>query len=147
MRLKQDIERKIRSKEAEIAQYEAELSELQRQIEMARAYIQGLKDILPKVAKQTKGPQGTHDNELRPGSAADKARKAIKRIGQPLHIGQLVVLMGKENTKKNRLSLAGTLARCVREKIVFTRPAPNTFGLLEFEEQELAEEVPEDFGK
>ena len=47
------------------------------------------------------------------------------------------------NTKNNRLALGGTLARYARNKIIFTKTAPNTFAAFNGDSQE---EPPEDFG-
>ncbi len=79
-----------------------------------------------------------------------QARDAIAAAGKPLHIAELLPAMGKENTQQNRLSLGGSLARCVREGVVFSRPAPNTFGLLSMPETSpppMQEKLPEGFGQ
>ncbi len=47
-----------------------------------------------------------------------------------MHIGALVTAIGIENTKNARVSLVGSLGAYVRKGLVFTRPAPNTFGLV-----------------
>lgn len=45
------------------------------------------------------------------------------------------------------MSLAGTLSGYARDGKVFTKTAPNTFGLLEFKSvQREEEELPEEFG-
>ena len=40
--------------------------------------------------------------------------------------------VGEEETAANRATLSGSLSAYVRKGEVFTRPAPNVFGLVEF---------------
>ena len=90
------------------------------------------------------------------GSAVAEARKSIRSEGRPLHIDELLRSMGKPVTRASRASLAGSIAAYVRRDEIFTRPAPNTFGLVELEranqEDEPASEeapsdaLPDDFG-
>lgn len=51
--------------------------------------------------------------------------------GHALHIEELVKAIGKEPTRDNRVSLSGSLNSYVKKCQIFTKPAPNTFGLLE----------------
>lgn len=154
MALTQEIQRRIKAKEAEVSRLEDDIQELRMRISAAQAYVQGLKDILPKVAKE-EGVTGEEDKtvELRPGSAPDMVRALLEQKGAPMHITAILAALGREPTKSNRLSLSGTLARLVRENMVFTRPAPNTFGLMSMQSKVnkdllIPEElVPEDFGK
>jgi hypothetical protein len=73
---------------------------------------------------------------LRPGTSVDKAYRAIKTAGKPLQINEILKAIGRTADKKNRLSLSGSLAHYVRAEEIFTRPAPNTFGLMELERGE-----------
>jgi hypothetical protein len=45
----------------------------------------------------------------------------------------LLKAMGREVNRKNKTGVSGSLAAYVRRGEVFTRPKPNTFGLLELE--------------
>ena len=58
--------------------------------------------------------------------------------------------MGKKVTRDTKASLAGSLAAYVRKGEIFTRPAPNTYGLVELghneHEDELEEQPPTGFG-
>jgi hypothetical protein len=150
MGLSQEIQRRIRNKETEIASIERQILDLRVKQESAKAYIQGLQDILPKAAREDDIADGK-PVELRPGTLLALAREALRAAGKPLHIGDLLIAMNKENTPQQRLSLGGSLARAVRENAVFTRPGPNIFGLLEMPEAQVAkteeEELPEGFGK
>lgn len=85
--------------------------------------------------------------ELRYGTAVAKARDLIKSAGHPLHITDILKGLGKPVDTKSKLSLSGSLAGYVREGQIFNRPAPNTFGLIEFPISNGSEEIPDDFGK
>jgi len=68
---------------------------------------------------------------LRPGTALANAQAAILRAGKPIHIAEILKTLGKEDTKKNRVGLAGSLATYARQGKIFTKPGPNIFGLVE----------------
>jgi hypothetical protein len=60
---------------------------------------------------------------------------------------EILKALGKPSDKEHRMSLAGTLSGYARDGKVFTKTAPNTFGLLEFKSvQREEEELPEEFG-
>jgi hypothetical protein len=106
---------------------QAELADLDMRIREGRAYIQALQDsmkILPREA-------GEGQPELRPDSALAKTREFIRNSGKPLHITEILKLLGKPTDKKNRVSIAGTLSSYARSHKIFTKTAPNTFGLIE----------------
>lgn len=152
MGLTQDIERLIQEKESEISKLKHGMTEINIKIEAAKAYIQGLRDILPRAQKEgerAKRARVAPPSELRSGSAPALVKELLESRGAPLHIGQIVESIGKENTKENRVSLGSTLARYVRDGVIFTRPAPNTFGLKEMTVETAhtnGEDLPEDFG-
>lgn len=123
MGLREDLTRRIERKKAEIA-------ELETQVRLAREYLQALEDtfrLVPKDASSSVDPAAT----LRPGTALAKARDAIRKAGRPLHINELLNAIGKGTSRNERAGLSGTLAAYVRRGEIFTRPAPNTFGLAE----------------
>lgn len=123
MNLKRDIEKKIERKQAEIRDWEMRIRE-------ANAYVQALQETLKMLPRETTEPT----RALRPGTSVDKAYRAIKMAGKPLQINEILKAIGRTADKKNRLSLSGSLAHYVREEEIFTRPAPNTFGLIELNE-------------
>jgi hypothetical protein len=128
MGLREELEKRIDRKLAEIREFEDRLRE-------ARAYLQGLQDTLKLVPRETLG-----DNDevvLRNGSNIAKAREVLRLTGKPMHIIDLLKAMNQPTDKKNRLALGGSLAAYVRRSLVFNRPAPNTFGLLEFDQKRL----------
>jgi len=118
------IDERIRKKEQEIHDLELRLRE-------AKAYIQALNDVVRLMPRGES--ESAESTDLRPGSLMAKARDAIRKAGQPLHISDLLKATGKEPTRKNRASLGGSISAYVRRGEVFTRPRPNTFGLVELE--------------
>ena len=136
MDLRQRFEDRIRKKEQEIQSLESQLGE-------AKAYIQAMQDAL-KLLPRENGKEGTSEGLLKPGSAVYKSMQLLKNSGRPMHIVEILQGIGEQNTKKLRLSLGGSLARYVRNKQVFTRTRPNTFGLMSM--QDTSEEPPDDFG-
>jgi hypothetical protein len=102
--------------------------------------------LLPKDTVTTKAAA---EQALRPGSAVAKAREAILKAGKPLHITEILKAIGRPVDKGNRVSLSGSLSGYVKRGEIFTRPAPNTFGLAELNHDELSveeTEPPEGFG-
>ena len=132
MNLKRDLEKKIERKQAETRDWEMQIRDLEMRIREANAYIQAHLETLKILPRESAEPNRT----LRPGTSVDKAYRAIKVAGRPLQINELLKAIGRPADKKNRLSLSGSLAHYVREEEIFTRPAPNTFGLMELESGE-----------
>jgi hypothetical protein len=123
--IKEELQKRIERKVEEIREMEIRLRE-------AQSYLTALQDmskLLPRDQNATQDPSQV----LRPGSAVARAREAIKRAGKPLHITEILNAIGSEADKKNRISLGGSLSGYSRRGEIFTRPAPNTFGLLEFQ--------------
>lgn len=128
---------------------EAEIQSLESQLSAAKAYLQALQDVL-KVLPRKQGGAQAGSTLLRPGSMVALAKGAILRHGGPMHISQLLREIGKEATREDRASLSGSLSAYVRKGEIFTRPAPNQFGLVELGGNETASsaaEPPEGFGE
>jgi len=121
----QVIENKIRKKEAEIRALEAKL-------QAARIYVQALSD----VRRELDGDEA----DLKAGSMVAMARDAIRKAGRPLHVDDILTAIGRSADSKS--SLTGSLAAYVRRGEVFTRPAPNTYGLVDLEALELDDALP-----
>ena len=129
MALRDDIQKRIDRKRAEMAELEAEIRD-------AKIYVQALEDTLKMLPREERG-EGVERSpapNIRTGSKVDKARQAILKAGQPLHVSQLLSAIGRPNNTGNRAALAGSLSAYARREEIFTRPAPNTFGLLELAE-------------
>jgi len=123
-----------------------EIKNLELQIEKARTYIEALQDsmrLLPKDAA------AASEATLRPDTALARTRDILRAAGKPLHINELLKALGSPADSKHKLSLGGSLANYVRKGQIFSRPAPNTFGLIEMDgkkEPKAEDEIPEEFG-
>ena len=121
-----------------------EVTELELRIREAKAYIQALEDSMKLLPRDN---SASVEHSLRPDSNLAKARDAIKKAGAPLPIADILKAIGKPQDKKHRVSLAGTLSGYARSGKVFTKTAPNTFGLIETNKVVTEEiELPEEFG-
>lgn len=136
---RRQIEAMVRRKEAEIQSLEAKIKE-------ARAYLQALQDVLrrfPRNSQDTVTPEAI----LRPGSLVAQARETILKQGKAMHVEQILKRLGRETTRENKIALGGSISAYVRKGSIFTRVAPNTFGLAEFNEAtDSPSEPPPDFG-
>ncbi len=127
-----------------------EIGRLEQQIRDAKVYMQAIQDSMRLLPKEVNG--STVERELRPGSALARVQEFLRVVSAPQHIDQILSALDKPNTKQNRVSLIGSLSGYVRDGRIFTKTAPNTFGLLEFEvsdgkAQELGIDLPDDFGR
>jgi hypothetical protein len=126
---REKIEERLRKKETEI-------QGLEERLRAARVYVQALQDVL-KLLRASENQDETEvatpekQSKLRAGSAVDQARQIILKRREPVHITALLEAMGKDTGSDSRVSLASSLAAYVRRGEIFSRPAPNTFGLLE----------------
>ncbi|HYH00082.1 MAG TPA: hypothetical protein VD837_13185 [Terriglobales bacterium] len=139
MGIRDNFQRLIDKKTQEIRDLELKLRE-------ANAYVQAIQDSMRLLPRDQEG--GTVDVELRAGTSLAKTRDVLKKAGAPLHVSEILKQIGRPTDKKSRVSLSGTLAGYVRAGKVFTRPAPNTFGLVEFGNTVTPEgdDLPEEFG-
>jgi hypothetical protein len=139
MNERKKVEERLRRKEAEIRAFE-------EQIRDAKVYMQALQDVLKLLPKDAE-EQSNAEAVLRSGSAVARAREVILRRKEPTHLNVLVQELGLELTREAKASLSGSLAAYVRKGEIFTRPAPNTFGLVELgHKDEAASSPPDDFG-
>lgn len=118
MNFASELDNKIEAKEQEIDQLRHALSQ-------AEAYLQALHDMRQMLPKQTAG--GEKAPRLR--SDVTRVREILKKEGKPMHVEELLTRLGKEKTAK--ASLTSALSTYVRRGQIFTRPGPNTFGLIE----------------
>lgn len=143
MGLREDILKKIEKKQAE-------LLERERSFEIERAsvlaYVQALQDTLKSLPRET--TEGSADRIFRRGSAMALTRGMILSQKRPLHITEILSGLGKPDDHKARASITGAIGAYVRRGEVFTRPRPNTFGLVELGHNATSdeEEPPADFG-
>ena len=131
--------------EAMVEKKEKEIQELEESIREAKVYLQALQDVLKKFPRETPEESAA---SLRPGSMVALARDNILVAKRALHVDEMLRMQGKELTRDNRTALGGSLSAYVRKGSIFTRPGPNTFGLVELEPRGTGtEEPPDDFGR
>jgi hypothetical protein len=125
MTARDEVQKRIDKKRTEIAELEAQLRD-------GKVYIQAMEEALRLLPREDgdSSPSQSSSGNLRPGSKVDRARDAIRSAGSALHIVDLVTALGIKNTQENRAALAGSLSAYARRNEIFTRPAPNTFGLI-----------------
>ena len=139
MGIKENIQKLVDRKAQEIEQ-------LEQAVRDARLYLQGLQDAMKALPKEN---VASEQRTLRSGTEVAKVKEILQQAKKPLHITEIIRLLGKTPDAKNRVSLSGSLSGYVREGQIFTRPAPNTFGLTEFENgnEGKSSPVPVTFGK
>ena len=115
-------------------------------ITQAESYIQGFEEAM-KMLPNDGVNGGSAVKTLRPGTKVARAREVLAKAGTPLHVNEILKAMGESQDRNNRTGLSGSIAAYVRQGEVFTRPAPNTFGLVEFASEPANDEPPADFGR
>jgi hypothetical protein len=109
-------------------------SELQ-QIEKA-AKLDGTVQISAKPKSRHGFTGGKRSRPIQPGSSVDRALLCLQAIGEPLTADQIVDIVNKSAPSLPRVkkdTLVSNLTRYVQHGDTFTRPAPNTYGLVEFD--------------
>ncbi len=140
MALREELIRRIDKKRKEI-------NELDAKLKAATSYLQALEDMFRLIPlgeePETEAPAaGQIESVLRTGSKTDRARDFLRAAGQPLHILKILEGMGEKTDNESRAALAGSLGAYARDGKIFTRTAPNTFGLIEFQETKPAPTTP-----
>ncbi len=120
MNLRREFEKLIEKKKVEIIEHE-------KMIAAAEAYIQAMGDALKKVPKD----DGSSPPPVRPGSDVEKIREAILLAGEPLHLNQIIAALGRPDDAETKAKVAGTLSWYIGKGRVFTKTAPNTYGLVD----------------
>lgn len=136
MALRDKFEERIKKKELEVQELESKTRE-------AKAYLQALQDSIKLLPKEEKVGVGSIVETLRSGSNVHKTYELLKKMGKPMHLNEILKAIGKGTSKTEKVNLAGSLGGYVRKGEIFTRPAPNTFGLISMED---ILEPPDDFG-
>lgn len=141
MGAREEIQKRIERKRAEIVSLEAQVRE-------AEIYIQALEDTLKILPKDTSNEplDSSVLTELRPGSRVAKARDFLRQAGQQLQVMEILKGIGEPPNAANRAGLSSSISAYVREGRIFTRPAPNTFGLVEFSVGTTKKGPPPGFG-
>jgi len=137
MGVRQEYEKRVDKKQREIAELEGQLRE-------SKAVLQAYLEFLRHLPQESGDGKTATGSGLRPGTDLYKAWQYLTKLGRPAYITELLKGIGKEPTKENRVSLSGNLSWHVRKGETFTRPKPNTFGLVGMSEEETELLSPED---
>jgi hypothetical protein len=137
---RKELEKRIAKRTEEVAEAERRRIDADKELASAKAYLQALIDMR-KLCPAERSSEEKASDSLREGSLMAKARDAIKAAGKPLHIADLMKAIGVEIKPQKKTSLAGSLSAYARKAKIFTRPAANTFGLIELEEADPPEEM------
>ncbi len=108
-----------------ISKKQLEIQELELKIAEARQFIKGLEEAIKLLPKEEPLVVA-----LRDGSDVYKAREAILAIGRPLHINELLKMLGKPDNDQAKASLTSTITNYVNKNKIFKRVAPATFGVI-----------------
>ncbi len=137
MSYRKELEKKIERKLSEISDWEHSIDE-------ARAFVDGLREALKMCPPDDDQPVS---DTLRPGSDMEKVRNILRVFGVPAPIDSIVKQMGKNYTDSMKAGLAGSLSSYAKKRKVFTKTAPKTFGLIEFNAAKPGVPVADEFIK
>lgn len=124
----------IEKAEAELSALHSEMSVIQDKINTQEAKLSGMREMMEFYPKDIPVAQKrpSSQTQLRPGSDMDKARIAIAAAGSSLHITKIMIAIGRDSEdKKARVSIGSSLQAYARDGKIFTKVAPNTFGLID----------------
>ncbi len=124
MTAREELEKLIEKKRDEIAAFRTKVRE-------SEVYIRALEEALQVLPRGR--VNGNAGGVLRQGSKAALARQAILAAGRPMHVDEILRAMKKRSTRSNRVGIGGSVSAYVRKGEIFSRPAPNTFGLIELQ--------------
>lgn len=99
------------------------------------AVLQRAKTIIKAKTPMESGEvaMGKGRNSIKPDSDPGRAWAALREAGGPLHVFEILKAIEKKTGKAPiRSSLVSALARYSKQKRIFYRAKPNTFGLLEW---------------
>jgi len=125
-----DLVEMIREKQARFQELAEEMAVLRKELEAARALLsegQTPRRVVRHAGRRPKGQE-----PIKPDSSAGLALKILRERGRPMHANAILQRIREQNHEVNKGTLIGQLTRYVNQRIVFNRPEPNTFGLLEW---------------
>jgi hypothetical protein len=128
----EDLRREIAVLDTKRAKKSAKLASIERRLKDALAVLHGDEPQKPKSRHGFVG--GKRAKPIQHGSSVWWTAKVLYLIGKPTHISKLlerITAESGETFKKN--TLVSNLSRYVRYGDTFNRPAPNVFGLIDFE--------------
>jgi hypothetical protein len=154
-----DVIGELRRKQKRIAQLISELAgydEKRRELAKLQAELREVIAVLNGesgsgvVAAKPKSRHGfvggKRAKPIQRGSSVWWTAKVLFMIGQPMHITKILERIAKESgTTFEKNTVVSNLSRYVKYADTFNRPAPNTFGLIDFT-KDLDPQEPVGFG-
>jgi hypothetical protein len=126
MNPEREIEKRIEKQRRENDDLVEQIDFHRRLLAQGQGRLAALQEALQILQKDSGEPV------LRPDSMLHKVAEILRAAGKPLHVAEILPKLGKEVNRKTRAALTGSLGTYIRNKSIFDRPAPNTFGLIEF---------------
>jgi len=124
------LRNKIARKNKAIQELEDDLQELEVKIREAKAYIRGLEESLRLIPNEETNKEPA--SSLRPGGSIAKVHDILSQYTKPMYIKDLLTELGRDTDIDSQKALTSQLNNYVRQDRIFSRPAPNTFGLKEW---------------
>jgi hypothetical protein len=85
------------------------------------------------AASSARRPEHPKKNQIDPTSNVGQAIAVLRDFGAPTHIRKIIdEIEARTGRRLNQHGIVGSISQYVREKRIFFRPEPNTFGLLEW---------------
>lgn len=119
-----------RKVEGKISAKEKDIQALEEQLAATKAELRGMMEVLKLLPREENTVEAK--KQLRPGSLTEKTFKVLAKSGRHMYVDEILAAMKKAQNKKNRSSLASVLSQYSRKQEIFSKSAPNTFGLLEW---------------
>jgi hypothetical protein len=128
--MRNELEKRLRKKRLEVEDKDNKIRRLEAERAVCLAVIAELEGLLRYLPKSP--TEGGAERHLRVGSDVYKARETLILAREPLHIKDLLEKIGGDTGRNRRSSLSAQLSQYARKSEVFTKVAPNTFGLIDF---------------
>jgi len=137
--------------ENKIEEEKQKINELRLELHKSEAYLKGLEEALKLVpSSQGKRVVTTSSKPTLRSGSVKKTYELIKKTGKPMGIGEILLGIGKPDTKQNRASLASSLYRTARKGGLITKIDENLFSIIDLQSQGKKKDLfnlPHEFGK
>lgn len=142
----ENLRRDLTLMDAQRAEKAAELAAIENRLREAFGILSG-EAVTPTKPKSRHGfIGGKRARPIQHGSSVWWSAKALYLIGKPLHIKKLIDRIKQESGETfKQATLVSNLTRYVRYGDTFNRPAPNTFGLIDFSQDIEVQALFEEF--
>ncbi len=125
------VQNQLKRKTKDLQELESKRLEIDIQISAARGAISALEEVMKHFPREDM--DGDPSRSLRAGGSVALIYDMLKKHGKPMHITKILETQGKSTDKKSQQATGSQLNSYVREGRIFTRDAPNTFGLKEWD--------------